>query len=303
MNRWEKRGRIWTPDGSLWWARDYALLPTPRVMGDVLRVYIASLDEKRHGRVGYVDVAADDPLKVLYVSPEPVLDIGEPGTFDDSGVNPSCLIQVGSELRMYYIGWQRSERVPYLLFAGMAVSREGSDAFERIAPVPVLERTVDEPYLRSATTVIATETGFEAWYVGAVGWTTVEHRPVPQYVIRSAESTDGVSWHARVETCIGPKSDDEYGFGRPWVLRENDRYRMWYSIRSRTSPYRLGYAESADGRAWSRMDEQAGVMRAADGWDSQMVCYPAVTDVHGRRYLFYNGNRHGQSGFGFAELV
>jgi hypothetical protein len=33
-----------------------------------------------------------------------------------------------------------------------------------------------------------------------------------------------------------------------------------------------------------------------------MVCYPAVIDVHGRRLMFYNGNRHGASVFGVAVL-
>ncbi len=33
-----------------------------------------------------------------------------------------------------------------------------------------------------------------------------------------------------------------------------------------------------------------------------MVCFAAVIDVNGRRLMFYNGNRHGATGFGVAEL-
>jgi hypothetical protein len=33
-----------------------------------------------------------------------------------------------------------------------------------------------------------------------------------------------------------------------------------------------------------------------------MICYPAVVDVNGRRLMFYNGNRHGATGFGVAVL-
>jgi hypothetical protein len=33
-----------------------------------------------------------------------------------------------------------------------------------------------------------------------------------------------------------------------------------------------------------------------------MVCYPFVIDAAGKRYLFYNGNRHGATGFGYAIL-
>jgi hypothetical protein len=77
---------------------------------------------------------------------------------------------------------------------------------------------------------------------------------------------------------------------------------MWYSIRSHSRPYRIGYAESADGLCWERRDHEAGIEASASGWDSEMICYAAVIDVNGRRLLFYNGNRHGATGFGVAEL-
>jgi hypothetical protein len=77
---------------------------------------------------------------------------------------------------------------------------------------------------------------------------------------------------------------------------------MWFSVRSHSRPYRIGYAESADGRRWERMDHRAGIAASASGWDSEMICYPAVIDAGGRRLLFYNGNRHGATGFGVAVL-
>jgi hypothetical protein len=77
---------------------------------------------------------------------------------------------------------------------------------------------------------------------------------------------------------------------------------MWFSVRSRSRPYRLGYAEPRDGRAWQQKDSSVGLTRSEAGWDSEMVCYPCVVDVRGRRYLFYNGNRHGATGFGVAVL-
>ena len=61
-------------------------------------------------------------------------------------------------------------------------------------------------------------------------------------------------------------------------------------------------AESADCLAWERKDELVGISKSAAGWDSEMVCYPCVADVAGRRLMFYNGNRRGANGFGYAEL-
>jgi hypothetical protein len=85
---------------------------------------------------------------------------------------------------------------------------------------------------------------------------------------------------------------------------------MFYSYRSaigyRTDPqrsYRLGYAESTDGRNWMRKDIEVGIARSETGWDSEMIEYSYVCKHQGRQYLFYNGNGFGKSGFGYAILA
>jgi hypothetical protein len=97
-------------------------------------------------------------------------------------------------------------------------------------------------------------------------------------------------------------SDDEFGFGRPFVLNDNEKYRMWYSIRTFTKGYRLGYAESADGQTWTRLDDQVGVDVSDTGWDSDMICFGCVQRTRFGTYLFYNGNNYGETGFGAAVL-
>ena len=39
-----------------------------------------------------------------------------------------------------------------------------------------------------------------------------------------------------------------------------------------------------------------------DGWDSEMVAYPAVFELDGRTYMLYAGNGNGKTGFGLAVL-
>ena len=135
--KWQKRGQVYAPSGTLWWARSYALLPTVDVTdGQGLRVYFASLDERHYGRIGYVDLDATDPTRVLYETTEPVLDIGQQGAFDDCGVNPSCLVRVAGRRCLYYIGWQRCERVPYMLFTGLAFADDGGGPFTKHSRVP-----------------------------------------------------------------------------------------------------------------------------------------------------------------------
>lgn len=53
--KWRKMGLVYAPRGDLWWAKSHALLPTSEVIDDqAIRVYFASLDENRYGRIGYV---------------------------------------------------------------------------------------------------------------------------------------------------------------------------------------------------------------------------------------------------------
>jgi hypothetical protein len=300
--QWNKKGLIYAPSGELWWAQNYAHLPTVDILNEsTIRVYFASLDKDKYGRIGYVDLDINDPKRILHIAKEPVLDLGEIGTFDDSGVNPSCIINISGQKYMYYIGWQRCERVPYMLFAGLAISTD-KEHFNRFSASPVLERTPNEPFLRSATTIIKEADLFRAWYVSALRWIFVGANQYPTYVIRYTDSKDGINWVSYDRICIDFKNEDEFGFGRPWVIQDSGIYKMWYSIRSRTAPYRIGYAESQDGYAWTRKDDEVGIQKSESGWDSEMICYPCVININGTLHMFYNGNRHGATGFGYAVL-
>lgn len=75
---------------------------------------------------------------------------------------------------------------------------------------------------------------------------------------------------------------------------------MWYSRRG--TSYRIGYAESADGLSWRRLDHQDGIEVSDSGWDSEMIAYAYVFDAEGERYMLYNGNGYGATGIGLAVL-
>lgn len=300
--RWRKLGRVYCPDGVQDWARTYAILPTVMAVDDgTLRVYFASLDDRMMGRIAFLELDARDPLRITKAPAAPVLDLGLPGCFDDCGVNPSCFVERGDSRFLYYIGWQRTERVPYCLYTGCAsVAEDGR--LDRVSRAPLFDRTDEEPFLRSAPTVVHAEGCYRCYYVSAHRWTTVGDRPYPEYTISMMTSPDSRQWGPPCHRVIDFESSDEFGFGRPWVIWDAPLYKMFYSIRSRAEPYRIGYAESTDGVNWTRRDELIGIQRSETGWDSEMICYPCVVDAGGQRYLFHNGNRHGSTGFGVAVL-
>ena len=301
--KWRKLGRIHVPEGSAPWARAHAMIPTVLDRGDgLLRVFFASTDENTVGRLGYVDVDACDPTQVERIGQDPVFGIGNPGCFDDNGVNPSCIIRDGDSLRLYYVGYQLHRQVPYTLFTGLAESVDEGESFQRMSRAPVLDRTDSELYFRTAPCVRYENGRWRMWYIGGSGWRDVNGQTKPTYDLRHTESNDGITWSAASTLCLAPAgSDDEFGFGRPFVLFEHGRFRMWYSIRGHAG-YRLGYAESDDGLKWDRLDHSVGIGLSDTGWDSEMICYGAIQDTPSGRYMFYNGNGYGRSGLGVAIL-
>jgi hypothetical protein len=304
VERWEKLGLVYVAQGEQSWAQTRAYLPASVVVSeDRIRVFVAFLDSDMVGRIGFVDVATENPTTVLAVSEQPALDVGDVGMFDDAGVNPLSVFGHQGRLWMYYVGWQRSWRAPYLLFTGLAYSDDGGLTFERHARVPVLDRTNQEPMLRSGTFVTPRPGGgFRAWYVTGDRWIDSQGKRRPAYEMRYIESPDGVSWPARGTPCLRPAEPDEYGFGRPFVLEGDGYLRMWYSIRTHSRGYRLGYAESADGLVWERRDGEVGIDVSAQGWDSGMIHCGWLQSTTRATYLFYNGNRYGATGFGVAAL-
>ena len=49
MQVWDKLGKIYCPDGSMWWAKTHAYQPTPILLEDRIRLYIACYDYNKTG--------------------------------------------------------------------------------------------------------------------------------------------------------------------------------------------------------------------------------------------------------------
>jgi hypothetical protein len=297
--KWRKLGLVIQPAGRAPWMQSHAMVPVAMARPDgSVRVYFAGRDERNRSIVSWAEMTMGEAPRVVRWALRPALGLGRLGCFDDNGVTPSWLVEHDGRLYLYYIGWNQGSTVRMHLVAGLAVSSDGGDAFERVQPVPILDRTPAEPYTLNTAPCVLREGGrWRLWYVSGVEWV---HRDLPRYNIKYAESTDGVAWHRSGYVCIDFAGPDETSLGRPCVVNDGGRYRMWFSHKGPGREYRMGYAESADGLAWERADADAGLDVSPDGWDSQMVCYPFVFRHGGVQYMLYNGNDYGRDGAGLA---
>jgi hypothetical protein len=299
--KWNKLGLVYNSDGKFGWNKLGAFVPTAMLMDGFIRIYVAMHDEHTIGRIGFVDVDCDDLTKVLYVSEKPIIDIGQPGTFDDNGMTPMSIVVDGNYIYLYYVGWELGVKVRYFLFAGLLISQDGGQSFERASRSPILGRKDWALYLHGSLGVLKEGKEWKTWCLASSNWIQVKDRQAPTYKMHYEISNDGIEWKD-VCICMEHATEDEYGFGRPWVIKENGIYKMFYSVRHKSIGYRIGYAESEDGLKWERLDDQIGLNVSDTGWDSECTSFGSIVDYKDNRYIFYNGSHGGYTGFGVAVL-
>lgn len=294
---WRKLGAIFRPDNQYPWMRSHASNPVAEHRGgDVFRIYFSSRDERNRSSIGWLEIDLRRPTDVLRLAERAVVAPGRAGCFDDSGASMGCLVARPDGLRfLYYVGWNLGVTVPWRNSIGLAIS-PGADAnFEKYSHAPLLDRSDADPYSLSYPWVLAEDGSWTMWYGSNLDWGPAQEEMA--HVIKRARSRDGIAWSRDGAVVLGLRGG-EIALSRPCLLKDADCYRMWYSYRGQT--YRIGYAESSDGRRWRRRDEDAGIAVSASGWDSEAIAYPHVFDHAGRRYMLYNGNGYGKTGFGLA---
>jgi hypothetical protein len=295
---WKRLGVVFVPDGKQSWARSHAALPTPvHVAGDIFRFYYSSRDAEKRSHVGWVDVEVSDAPRVLEAASEPVLSPGEDGTFDDSGVSIGCITEADGGFALYYMGWNLGVRSPWRNAIGLARAPSLQGPFERFSPGPILDRSPEDPYTFTYPWVL--QLGLQDWrmWYGSNLVASLASEDL-RHVIKVARSQDGVRWDRDGSTVIGLTTAEEHVIARPSVVRVGPLCLMSFATRGES--YRLGGAWSADGIRWERTDATMGLDPSNDGWDADMICYPALFWHRERLWLAYNGNGYGATGFGLA---
>jgi predicted GH43/DUF377 family glycosyl hydrolase len=303
---WKKKGLIYNVNSEFEWNRSHAQVPVVDILDDSLRIYYATRNTKGKSNISFIEVDKENPHKIICENKKPLFSFGNLGTFDDSGIMPSSIINVGDKKYLYYIGWTTRQTVPYQNAIGLAISEDGGKTFNKISEGPIIAVNHIEPYF-SGTSYVMFENGlFKMWYLSCIKWVIFEGKPEPIYNIKYAESIDGINWNQTGKVAI-QLNEDEGGLVSSSVIRQDGIYKMWFGKRKKSdyrtntvNTYRIGYAESIDGINWERKDDFAGIDISNEGWDSEMISYPYVFKNNNELIMLYNGNGFGKTGFGYA---
>jgi len=265
---------------------------------DIYRVLFSSRDISNRSSVGYVDI---DIIRQVVVSTcgKAIFQYGLEGSFFSHGVSIGNVYQVQNANYIQFMGWQVEDGKHWRGDIGRLKLNSNYSKLT-LNPNNVFIGCDEEDRISlSYPWVIFDEGIYKMWYGSTIDWSSVNGEMV--HVIKYATSKDGDNWHKH-----GLAVSFEIGvcqaFSRPSVIRDSKGYHMWYSFRGgNETKYRIGYAHSNDGLKWNRK-ENSGIDVSNDGWDNEMICYPFVFEHKNKKYMLYNGNSYGQTGFGLAVL-
>jgi hypothetical protein len=295
--KWKKLGRIYCPQHQHQKLHTHAANPLAvHLAGNVFRVFYSGRDAQNRSSVSFVDI---DVLKlsVVYSHPEPVFEHGAEDSFYSHGVSIGNIYKVDGVSYILFMGWKN---LPGEHWWGQ-VGRLRLDANTSIfldPETPFMTIDEEDPISMSYPWVLLDRGVYKMWYGSTTTWDVGNGEM--EHLIKYATSLDGNVWqkHGQAIPCqLGVAQ----AFSRPTVISDENGYHMWFSYRGRIGvTYRIGYAFSRDGVQWENRLDETGIDVSDTGWDSEMIEYPFVFDHDGSRFMLYNGNGNGKTGFGLA---
>ena len=296
MQRWRPLGLVYAATGESDWLASHASYPTPLILPDGrLRVFFSPRDRSGRSSIFSLDLALhEDGFERVSPPMGPWLEPGLRGAYDDAGASVSCILpRSDGGIDCLYLGWNLGVSVPFRTAIGLATAGPGETRLRRASPAPMLDRSSEDPFVLGYPWALNSLGSLWLWYGTHLSWGT-DWLENDHAIRRATRGADGI-WQRDAKPCLRPAGGEEFALSRPCVLRDSEGWHMWYCRRFKE--YRLGYARSADGVMWARQD---GAL-CFDGKE-EVRTYPAVLDHSGRRYMLYNGDGYGRSGFSLAVL-
>ncbi|MBI3192857.1 MAG: T9SS type A sorting domain-containing protein [Ignavibacteriae bacterium] len=203
--------------------------------------------------------------------------MGVYGTFDDRYVVSPFVLAEDNVLKMWYTGYQTSGKYSI----GQAVSWDGKHWYG-LRENPVLPATSSDGIGKFVFSVVHDSNEYKMYYYQGVPYS---------YSVNLAISTDGYQWTEYSGNPIltrGESGDwDDEGVWAPYVLFENNSYKMWYQASDSTYS-NIGYATSVDGKNWTKYTSNPVLEHGnVSDFDYYTVGEPSVVHHGSSFHLWY----------------
>ena len=223
------------------------------------------------------------------------LEAGNKGSWEER-VNRASVCKIDGKWLMWYTGQSRNNSA-----IGIATSDDGI-RFTRMQQKPIL--VPSEPYEKGSVMNPCVlwdkdEKIFKMWYAAG--------EQFEPDVLCYAESKDGINWERYANNPILEKSNEKYDqckVGGCDILKENDRYYMFYIGYQNVDTARVCMAESNDGiHNWVRSMDNPVISPEKKSWDADAVYKPTVVlnKQKNKLLMWYNGRKQNCERIGLAE--
>ncbi len=230
-----------------------------------------------HDRIGVATIAKEKFDGFTWkIHPKPVIDVGEPGSWDEGHALDPAAVLLQGKVFLYYTGSSPLADRSICL----AVSGDGIH-FTKYEKNPVMIGGGPEVVLRDGVLYLY----FWRQVQGKIG-----------FQIHYATSRDGFTFTEPDQSLALPVGRegawDSFTVETPRVFSEGELYYMVYcgSDRHKDYPFNAGIATSTDLVHWVKYPQNPVFSRAEEGqWDEGAIWFTTVEKINGLYYMWYEG--------------
>jgi len=258
------------------WMESQTANPDMLLIGDTCFMYFRG-QQGGHDRIGVATIPRERFDGFTWsIRPQPVIDIGEPGSWDETHVLDPASVLVNGKVFLYYSSVSRkSDRAICL-----AVSEDGIH-FKKYEANPVVVGGGPEVVYRDGV--------FYLYY-----WKRVPGSK--GFQIHLATSQNGLQfseYEAGPVVPVGPEGSwDSHTVETPRIFNEKGMYYMTYcgSNRHNDYPADAGLATSRDLVHWTKYPHNPIFSRGAEHeWDEGAIWFTTVEKIDDRYFMWYEG--------------
>lgn len=282
------------PSPGSWW-KSHASFPTVlQLSPSQFLLLVSCRDEIDRSSCGYLVLELDaSSAEVSSYSKRPLLLPGGGGTFDESGVNVTCVVGEPKNLVVWYHGWFLRRSGGWINSIGMATG-DLQTGFKRVSRAPVFDRNDSDPTSIGYPFVYPINDNELLFYCSYEKYGVPSMSRNYSYVVKRASQDLTERSGLLLPHLSGCEAQS-----RPTVVFFDGKHRMFVSVKG--EKYRIRAAESADGLSWQWSDEIWNLDPSGDGAEVGEVAYSHVVLHKEGLLMFYNGDRHGATGIGIAR--
>lgn len=291
---WKRLGWLEVPSNRPSWWTSHAGYPTVvSVSGNEALLFVASRDEAQRSSCAFLRIdLTPNEVHLVDFGRRPLLEPGESGCFDESGVNVTYASASQKQFSVWYHGWFLRRDGGWINSIGSATGSL-ERGLQRESKAPVFDRSPVDP----------TSLGYPFWFSFPSGqklfYCSYERYGVPplgqsySYRVKFADGPD----LSRGDPIL-PHLDGCQAQSRPSVVKYRDMYRMFIAVKGQH--YRIHSAESRDGTSWKWSGDEWSLWPSGMAGETLETAYPYVLEHRRRLIMLYNGDGHGATGVGVA---